>query len=154
MKWKVTPFQPPDILGSSWFAGFFFALSRMSPYFPLPSTFTKRCYVPILCKTFNVRDYVNNLTSKKCTNVYQISYLFIYFNSCYNFPKVHFLVEKTHPNLWIPLCWLRFLLIPLCTPSVVFLHQWSFMFLLHRWFVNFAIEVVIKYAFQKHFTVF
>lgn len=71
------PLPTPDILGSSWFAGFFFTLSRMSPYFPLPSTFTKRCYVPILCKTFNVRDYVNNLTNKKCTNVYQISY-FVY----------------------------------------------------------------------------
>lgn len=77
MKLKVTPFQPPDILGSSWFAGVFSALSRMSPYFPLPSTFTKRCYVPILCETFNVRDYVNNFTSKKCTNVFQISY-FVY----------------------------------------------------------------------------
>lgn len=77
MKLKVTPFQPPDILESSGFAGFFFALSRMSPNFPNPSTFTKRCYVPMLCKTFNVHDYVNNFTSKKCTNVYQISY-FVY----------------------------------------------------------------------------
>lgn len=135
--------------------GFFFALSRMSPYFPLPSTFTKRCYVPILCTLFDKQKMYKCLSNKLFCLFISNLVLFIYFNCCNDFSKLHFLLERTHPNLWIPFCWLRFLLIPLCTPSVVFfLHQWSFMFLLHRWFVNFAIEVVIKFAFQTHLTVF
>lgn len=142
MKLKEAPFQPPTYWDLHDLRVFFFALSRMSPYFPIPSTFTKRCYVPILCKTFNIRDYVNNFTSKKMYKCLSNKFfylfisnlvLFIYFNSCYDFSKVHFLLEKTHPNLWIPFCWLRFLLIPLCTPFwFFFLHLLLFVFVLHR----------------------